>query len=213
MILVIKLFAQLFSSPAIGSDWQTTYTFQSGASSQTLDLSNCTFRELSVPEVTISTDGRTISWNSVENATSYRLRWYPLKDGLPDTSNGHLEATGYIDATSYTNNSLTPGNYAVRVEACEFCSGNLVNRHLIYKKNTITDPTCDKCTGDPVVLPKVDYIDGTKCQCTATTSITIGTNGSVTIYDGAIVTFIAPTVTIGSDFKAEHGSVVNIKQE
>lgn len=70
---------------------------------------------------------------------------------------------------------------------------------------------CPECTGDPVVLTKVTFASGTNCECSAATSITIGTG--VTIKSGATVTFKAPTVKIESGFKAEQGSVVNIKQQ
>ncbi len=79
-----KLWVRTFDTPPIGADWQTTYIFHSGSSTFNLDLSGCTIQELAVPNVTISADGRTISWDSVDNATYYSLYWYALKDGLPD---------------------------------------------------------------------------------------------------------------------------------
>ena len=48
------------------------------------------------------------------------------------------------------------------------------------------------------------------CECTAATSITIGTG--VTIKNGAAVTFKSPIVKLQSGFHAENGAVVNIKQ-
>ena len=72
-------------SPPPGPVWQTTYLFESGTNSMTLDLSAATFRKLSIPEVTIS--GRTVSWNPVEHASKQEVWIYPLTpDGYPDTS-------------------------------------------------------------------------------------------------------------------------------
>jgi hypothetical protein len=71
--------------------------------------------------------------------------------------------------------------------------------------------TCAECTGDPVELQGVTFESGIACECTATTSITIGPN--VTIESRANVTFKAPVVNVKSGFKAKPGSVVNIKQQ
>ncbi|MBC8417567.1 MAG: SMP-30/gluconolactonase/LRE family protein [Desulfobacterales bacterium] len=72
-------------------------------------------------------------------------------------------------------------------------------------------PACDECTGDPMVLTNVTFASGTACECTAATSITIGTG--VTIKSGGNVTFKAPTVKLQSGFHAENGAVVSIKQQ
>lgn len=68
-----KLWVRTFDSPPIGAAWQTTYIFHSGSSTFNLDISSCTIQALTVPNVTISADGRTISWGSVDNATYYSI--------------------------------------------------------------------------------------------------------------------------------------------
>jgi len=134
-----NLWVRTFDSPSIGSAWQTTYIFHSGSSTFSLDISGCTIQELSVPNVTISADGRTISWDPVNNATYYSIYWYPLKDGLPDESGGPLVQTGRIYDTSFTLSNPIPGTYALRLNAHEICSGAIVNRSTLYKKHTIPD--------------------------------------------------------------------------
>lgn len=69
---------------------------------------------------------------------------------------------------------------------------------------------CPDCSGDVVVLENIIFQNGTTCECSATTSITIGS--SVTIESGAAVSFTAPVVTIQNGFHAEEGSSVQIKQ-
>ena len=65
--------------------WQTTYLFESGSDFRVLDLTKATFRELAVPQVTIS--GNTISWKPVQYATGYEVWGYPLDShGYPDIS-------------------------------------------------------------------------------------------------------------------------------
>ncbi|MBC8420708.1 MAG: hypothetical protein H8E10_19155, partial [Desulfobacterales bacterium] len=61
------------------------------------------------------------------------------------------------------------------------------------------------------VLENKTFDSLTPCECTATESITIGTN--VRIESGATVTFKAPKVNLQSGFHAKEGAVVKIKQE
>ena len=82
--------------------------------------------------------------------------------------------------------------------------------NMLTKKVLLITP-CTECSGDPVVLTTVTFASGTSCECTANTSITIGSG--VTIKSGANITFRAPTVNILSGFNAENGSIVNIRQE
>ena len=74
-------------------------------------------------------------------------------------------------------------------------------------------PPCSQCSGSEttLVLEKEEFLSETPCQCTATESITIGSN--VNIRSGANVTFKAPRVNVKSGFHAEAGAEVNIKQE
>ena len=62
-----------------------------------------------------------------------------------------------------------------------------------------------------VILTNVTFSSGINCECTATTSITIGPGAK--IESGATVTFKAPTIKLQSGFYAEKGVVVNIKQQ
>ena len=138
-------FIRSWSNPPIGAAWQTTYTFHSGASNRVLDLSNCTVRQLSIPQATISNGGKTISWAPVAHATYYRLYWYNIdpNTGLP--VGGKIADTGDITDTSYTMQSPpAPGTtLAVRIMAREHCppssSGQLVNLSALYKIDAITD--------------------------------------------------------------------------
>jgi len=136
-------FLQSFSSPPIGSAWQTTYTFHSGATTGTLNLSACTIRELSIPQATISNGGKTISWAPVPNADSYRLDWYNIdpNTGLP--VGGPLAKTGYLTDTSYTMINPPPSGttLAVRINAFEECSATneLLNMSSLYKIDEVTD--------------------------------------------------------------------------
>ena len=126
-----------FSSPVIGSLWAAEYIFHAGTESTTLDLTNCTFRELeSTQNVTFA--GNTIAWDPVANATSYKLRWFPWNGGsIPDVNSGFLAETDYLTQPSYTMANPTPGEYALRIDAFEFCGDNPVNRSSFYVKHTI----------------------------------------------------------------------------
>ncbi len=132
------LWLGVFTSPPIGMAWATNYTFHSGSKSETLDLSSCTFRELDVP-AGISFVGNTISWNPVSNATQYRLRYFPWNNGLKPNTQSPLYETGFLTQPSYTMTNITSGEYAVRVEAYEFCGNNPVNRSQLYVHQTITN--------------------------------------------------------------------------
>lgn len=68
--------------------------------------------------------------------------------------------------------------------------------------------SCTVCSGDAVELTNVTFESGTNCECSATTSITIGTG--VTIKSGANIIFKAPTVKIQSGFHAEQGAVMSV---
>lgn len=141
----LKIFLRHWTNPPIGADWETTYTFQSGTSTGTLDLSGCTFRKLSIPQVTISNGGKTISWAPVAHATYYRLYWYNIdpSTGLP--TGAKVADTGNLTDTSYTMQNPPPSGttLAVRVMAREYCpsssSGRLVNLSSLYKIDEITD--------------------------------------------------------------------------
>ncbi len=91
------------------------------------------------------------------------------------------------------------------------CTVTMNSDNSVIATFTTSLPRCSQCSGDPVVLQNVTFPPGTACECSATTSITLGTG--VTIKNGATVIFKAPTVKIQSGFHAEEGSVVNIRQE
>ena len=132
-----KMFWVALNDPPPGPEYQTTYLFESGPDTMTLDLSGATFRKLSMPEVTIS--GNTISWNPVEYASKYEVWIFPLYgDGYPNTSGGPLHNSGLLEGTSYTLPDTIPdGQYAVRVNAREYYGNLLVNRSCFYKKISI----------------------------------------------------------------------------
>ena len=130
----------IFLSPAIGSDWATTYTFHSGPDSIVLNLSGCTFRELNIPKNVVF-NGNTISWDPVENATNYKLRWFPWNNGdEPNIGSGFLAETDYLGQPSYTMIHPVSGEYSLRVEAFEFCGGHPVNKSQLYVKQVIQFP-------------------------------------------------------------------------
>lgn len=134
-----ELWVRTYNNPPIGSDWETTYTFHSGSDTYDLDISSCDIEALGIPDVTISVDGRTVSWDPVSRATCYRIMWYPLKNGFPDESGGPLVQTDRIYGTTFTLTNPIPGTYALRVNAREHCSQVIVNRSTIYKKHIIPD--------------------------------------------------------------------------
>ncbi len=136
----------VFSSPAIGNDWAVEYTFHADTESVTLNLESCTFHVLDIPQG-VSFIGNTISWDPVTNATSYKLRWFHWNNGAtPDMSSGFLAKTDYLVQPSYTMTNPVPGEYALRVEAFEFCGENPVNKSQLYVKQVIyADLLTDNC--------------------------------------------------------------------
>ena len=126
----------VFSSPAIGSDWAAQYTFHTDLDSTTLNLESCIFRELDIPQ-NVVINGNTISWDPVVNATYYKLRWFQWNNGAkPDIGSGPLAETDYLEQPSYTVTNLAPGEYALRVEAFEFCGDKPVNKSNFYVRHT-----------------------------------------------------------------------------
>ena len=69
--------------------------------------------------------------------------------------------------------------------------------------------SCPDCPSDGNITNAI-YATGTTCSCTNATSITL--DGTVTVQDGATVTFTAPTVTVKPGFTAASGSTVAINQ-
>ena len=140
-----KMYWALDHTTPPGPAWQTTYRFESGSDFRVLDLSKATFRELSVPQVTIS--GNTISWKPVPYATHYEVWVYSLdSNGYPDNSGSPLFKSGLFNGTAYTLPATIPnGHYAVRVNAREYYTGSLTwwewwNRSSFYKKISIGVP-------------------------------------------------------------------------
>jgi len=98
----------------------------------------------------VTINGNTVSWDEVEYATNYQLRWLDIENGDPVTLDGFLAESGMLDNTqrSYTITGLASGIYALRVEALEFCDDSasgastgqasiLVNRSNYYLIHTI----------------------------------------------------------------------------
>ena len=77
----------------------------------------------------------------------------------------------------------------------------------VWKYTTVP---CPECSGDPVVLWNVTFISGTDCECTASTSITIGPG--TTVKSGSTVYFLSPIVKVLSGSKFETGAIVKINQ-
>ena len=63
---------------------------------------------------------------------------------------------------------------------------------------------CPDCSGDTVTLNETEFVTGTDCACTATTSITLGSG--VVVRTGARVRLTAPLVTIRSGAVVEAGA-------
>ena len=74
----------------------------------------------------------------------------------------------------------------------------------------INAPSCPDCSNDSVNLQNFSFVSGSVCECSAATSITIGSG--VTVEDGATVTFKAPKVSVKSGARFHNGSKVTIKQ-
>ena len=74
----------------------------------------------------------------------------------------------------------------------------------------INAPSCPDCSNDSVNLKIFSFVSGSVCECSAATSITIGSG--VTVEDGATVTFKAPKVSVKSGARFHNGSKVTIKQ-
>jgi hypothetical protein len=72
-------------------------------------------------------------------------------------------------------------------------------------------PQCPECAVHPVVLGNVIFEQGTTCECSDGTSITIGSG--VTIESGAKVIFKAPKITVKSGAQFKSGSEVSLKQK
>ena len=139
-----KQFWRVVTDPAPGPIWQTTYRFECGGDFAVLDLTGARFRELDTPDINIL--GDRVSWAPVEYATWYEVWLYPLTpDGYPDESNPPLHMSGRMDQTAYTlPGDIPAGEYAVRVNAREYCQGELVNwewhnRSCFYRKIRLGD--------------------------------------------------------------------------
>lgn len=76
---------------------------------------------------------------------------------------------------------------------------------------SISPIPCRGCVVNPVTIQGQNFPPGTDCECTATTSITIGPG--VTIRSGAKTVFKAPKVFVKSGATFETGSEVTIQQE
>jgi len=123
-----NMWIKSFNSPSIGPEWATKYEFESGSKTANLDLTSCTFRELGIPQ-NITINDATISWDPVEHATDYRIRWFPLDDsGNPETQAGPLAETAMLNSPKYEMQNPVPGEYAMRIEAYEFCGEHPVNK-------------------------------------------------------------------------------------
>jgi hypothetical protein len=72
-------------------------------------------------------------------------------------------------------------------------------------------PQCPECVDHPVILRNVTFGDGANCECTDSTSITIGSG--VTVVSGAKVIFKAPKINLKSGSRFKNGSEVIMKQE
>jgi len=130
----------------------------------------------------------------------------PVTD-LPTVALSHVGG-GRYEGTYNSFSSV--GSYEIAVHAMDQDGNVSLPVGTTVFQTAILAP-CPECTGDPVVLTNVTFASGTNCECSAATSITIGSG--VTIKSGANITFKAPTVKLQSGFHAENGSTVNIKQQ
>ena len=188
------MFWTIQHSPPPGPAWQTTYRFESGSDFRVLDLSNATFRELSVPQVTIS--GNTISWKPVQYATHYEVWGYPLdSQGNLDILGSPLFQSGLFKGTSFTLPATIPdGHYAIRVNAREYYTGNLTwgewfNRSCFFKKISIGVPPTATVKGTITEKNTGKGISG------ATVSFDQGTNVLTTTSDGTFASTLIPVGT------------------
>lgn len=93
------------------------------------------------------------------------------------------------------------GNYANFVQT----DGQVLDASLTSGSTAIGSVTlCPNCSGTAVVLENVVFPGGAECTCTATQSITTGSN--VVIQDGAAVTFNAPLIRILPGLSVEDGA-------
>ena len=150
----------------------------------------------------------TVSWG----ASSTSSVTYVLEEATNSSFSSGLRTAYSGSSTSTTITGRSSGaTYYYRVKATRSGYNDSAWRTGSNGCTVLSLPACSQCSDDPVALLNVTFPSGTACECSATTSITIGTG--VTIKNGATVIFKAPTVKLQSGFHAEEGSVVNIRQE
>lgn len=72
-------------------------------------------------------------------------------------------------------------------------------------------PQCSQCSQDPLFLNNTTFTSGTLCECTAATSITVGSG--VTVQKDATVIFRSPKVYVKPGAHFANGANVEIKQQ
>lgn len=70
-------------------------------------------------------------------------------------------------------------------------------------------PLTNGCSSDVVIIQSYTYSSGENLLCEAT--ISIATEGAVTVADGAAVVYVAPLITFRSGFRVQNGAVLVAK--
>jgi hypothetical protein len=154
---------------------------------------------------TMATGGGNVTSDGGAEVTARGVCWSTSVN--PTTADPHTaDGTGTGSFSSIIS-GLSPGTtYHVRAYAT-----NNQGTDYGFDLAFTTNGPCPDCSGDTVVLEDVTFPAGTTCECTATTSIKIGSG--VIIQSGATVIFKAPDVKVQSGARFENGSVVRIMQE
>ena len=86
-------------------------------------------------------------------------------------------------------------------------------RYIIWKVYwKVSDPPCPNCYGDRTIIENRTFDSSYNgCECGGTVSLT--TEGNVTIKSGATVAFTSPKITLKPGFHAEKGATFTMKSE
>ncbi len=133
----------------------------------------------------------------------------PGTDGVYATLDDGLHLTAGSPSMNKGSNATVPATLTTDIAGqARIQTGTVDMGAYEGVAGTSPMPPCSECSTSPVILTNVTFNSGTSCECSDTTSITIGIE--VSIKSGATVTFKAPIVHVNPGFRAENGSIVSI---